>query len=82
MTSGNLIKGLDQIKKSIEKQRILMEVNQKFGGHRFGGTKNSLGSENATENFLRKSRGAPSGFFEMSLKAKVERELREVKKDK
>lgn len=99
LSSGNLIKGLDQIKKSIEKQRILMEVNQKFGPHRFGQdaaqplTKtSSLGSyDKPTDYFLRKSRGGfgsgvgtgpPEGFFEMSVKGKVERELREAKKDK
>ena len=38
--------------------------------------------DNATDHFLRRTRGAPSGFFEMSLKAKVERELHEAKKDK
>ena len=55
-----------------------MEVNQKFGSHRFGEALNSKTHDNATENFLRRTRGAPSGFFEMSLKAKVERELHEA----
>ncbi len=39
-----------------------------------------MNSQSAAENFIRKSKGAPSGFFEMSLKAKVERELYEAKK--
>jgi hypothetical protein len=59
-----------------------MEVNHKFGGHRFGEAFDNKTQDSATDNFLRRTRGAPSGFFEMSLKAKVERELHEAKKDK
>jgi hypothetical protein len=58
-----------------------MEVNHKYGPHRLNQGGNQI-ENNSTDKFLRRSRGAPSGFHEMSLKAKVERELHEAKKGK